>query len=145
MDDRTFGERAADTVVRMIGSWTFVLMQTTGLVCWVIANSLAPHPWDPYPFILMNLMLSLQAAYTGPMVMMSQNRQAAIDRQEARDDFMTNKNAELNIRKILERMDIQDATLRSLRQVVESQSMIIEEELSVKDEYPTDPPANPSL
>ncbi|HRJ41275.1 MAG: DUF1003 domain-containing protein [Caldilineaceae bacterium] len=83
-DERlTFGQRAADTIARVVGSWRFIIIQSALLVVWVILNLTASilH-WDPYPFILMNLLLSLQAAYTAPMIMMSQNRQAARDRMD---------------------------------------------------------------
>lgn len=79
------GERIADAVADRVGSWPFILIQSTLLATWIVLNAVAfiAH-WDPYPFILLNLMLSFQAAYTGPFVMMSQNRQAAKDR--IRDD-----------------------------------------------------------
>ncbi|MCX5757252.1 MAG: DUF1003 domain-containing protein, partial [Candidatus Hydrogenedentes bacterium] len=80
----TFGQRAADKVVAIAGSWRFILIQSALLACWVVLNITAYiRHWDPYPFILMNLVLSLQAAYTAPVIMMSQNRQAARDRLEA--------------------------------------------------------------
>lgn len=80
----TVGERAADFVAALVGSWPFVLWQTACLAIWVTANTvpgLHRWAWDPEPYILLNLMLSFQAAYTGPIVMISQNRQAARDRK----------------------------------------------------------------
>ena len=81
------GEQVADAVAATVGSWRFIIIQSTLLAAWILLNSLAffVWKWDPAPFILLNLMLSFQAAYTGPVVMMSQNRQSAKDR--IRDDL----------------------------------------------------------
>jgi hypothetical protein len=77
----TLGERLSDLVAAIVGSWRFILIQSGLLLAWLIANiTLGGGAWDPYPFILLNLMLSFQAAYTAPIIMMSQNRQADIDR-----------------------------------------------------------------
>jgi uncharacterized membrane protein len=76
---RTFGQKVADRFARSIGSWSFILIQTGLLAAWVIANvTHLVHSWDPYPFILLNLALSFQAAYASPIIMMSQNRQARL-------------------------------------------------------------------
>ena len=79
IDERlTLGQRMANSVARIVGSWVFIITQSVILVFWVIFNIVAwASHWDPYPFILMNLFLSLQAAYTAPVIMMSQNRLAA--------------------------------------------------------------------
>lgn len=85
---RTMGERIADRASAGIGSWKFIIIQTFLVIVWVIANAtgLVLH-WDPYPFILLNLMFSVQAAYTGPILLLAGNRQAAKDRALAeRDD-----------------------------------------------------------
>ena len=93
LDERTLGERVADRVAAGVGSWPFIITQSALFVLWVLANAfliadwLGGEPFDPYPFILLNLALSFQAAYTGPVVMMSQNRQAAKDRDEAEHDY----------------------------------------------------------
>ena len=114
------GERVADRLAALVGSWPFIIVQTVLLILWVSANVylLAHHdplkPWDPYPFILLNLMLSFQAAYTGPIVMMSQNRQSAKDRLEARDDYECNLKAEEEIRIIMEHLAHQDEMLREI-------------------------------
>ena len=94
----TLGDKFADIVVSTVGSWRFVIIQSVLLLLWIILNVTAyiKH-WDPYPFILLNLMLSFQAAYTAPIIMMSQNRQATIDRQDAKYDYEVNKKAELEI------------------------------------------------
>jgi uncharacterized membrane protein len=98
-NDRTRGERVADGVAASVGSWPFIITQTMLLALWILANVvlirdwLGGKPFDPYPFILLNLVLSFQAAYTGPVVMMSQNRQAAKDRDEAEHDYRINEEA----------------------------------------------------
>src|SRR5690242_8281884 len=76
-----FGARIADRVAAMVGSWHFIIVQSFILALWIALNAVAfiAH-WDPYPFILLNLILSFQAAYTAPVIMMSQNRQYEIDR-----------------------------------------------------------------
>jgi uncharacterized membrane protein/ActR/RegA family two-component response regulator len=84
----TLGQKAAESVARVVGSWTFILVQSTIILIWVVINNLPGFPhWDGYPFILMNLVLSLQAAYTAPMIMMAQNRVSQKDRLIARTDY----------------------------------------------------------
>lgn len=85
---RTLGEKIADTASATIGSWRFIIIQTVLVVIWVVLNLIAwGAKWDPYPFILLNLMFSVQAAYTGPILLLANNRQAAKDRAMAeRDD-----------------------------------------------------------
>jgi uncharacterized membrane protein len=82
IDDRDFGERIADRLASGMGSWTFLIIQTGLMVIWVAINViwLLNRGWDPYPFILLNLMLSLQATYAGPIVLLAGNRQSAKDR-----------------------------------------------------------------
>jgi len=88
---RTFGQRASDAVAQCVGSWGFVLMQSAIILTWIILNAAAyAWQWDPYPFILLNLCLSFQAAYTAPIIMISQNRQAQRDRAQADADYATN-------------------------------------------------------
>jgi len=79
------GGRIADQVASVVGSWTFLIIQTLCLVAWMIVNVLWDKAWDPYPFILMNVLLSFQAAYAGPVILMSQNRQEDLDRLRATD------------------------------------------------------------
>lgn len=111
----TIGQRAADNVAAIAGSWPFVITQTSILAIWVALNvtALVAH-WDPYPFILMNLVLSLQAAYTAPIIMMSQNRQAARDRIEAHNDFEVNLKTEQEVRLILEHLEAQNQVIEEL-------------------------------
>ncbi len=80
-DEATFGEMLADKIASGIGSWTFLIIQTFAVLCWVVLNvvGLVNH-WDPFPFILLNLLFSVQAAYTGPVLLLAGNRQAQKDR-----------------------------------------------------------------
>ncbi|PSN18417.1 DUF1003 domain-containing protein [filamentous cyanobacterium CCP5] len=103
----TLGDRISDKVAAVMGSWPFIIIQSLLLACWVSLNVLAliKH-WDPYPFILLNLMLSFQAAYAAPIIMMSQNRQASIDRQDAQHDYEINMKAELEIELLHDKMNL---------------------------------------
>ncbi len=113
----TFGQKASDWVAMNLGSWWFIIIQTIILAIWVIVNVTAwLRHWDPYPFIFMNLVLSLQAAYAAPIIMMSQNRQANRDRLEARNDYLVNEKAEQEVRAILEHLAAQDAALLEIHQ-----------------------------
>jgi uncharacterized membrane protein len=83
----TLGQRIADAVATIMGSWSFIIVQSAILFAWITANLVgAMRGWDPYPFILLNLALSFQAAYAAPVIMMSQNRQQDIDRGERLPD-----------------------------------------------------------
>ena len=99
------GERAVDWVAAGVGSWRFIITQSVLLVVWIAANGAAAARFDPYPFILLNLFLSFQAAYTAPIILMSQNRQADLDRRRAVDDFEINQKAELEIETLHEKID----------------------------------------
>ncbi|MCB0105606.1 MAG: DUF1003 domain-containing protein [Caldilineaceae bacterium] len=113
----TPGERMADGVAKIMGSWRFIIIQSIILGSWVVLNVVAwINHWDPYPFILMNLVLSMQAAYAAPIIMMSQNRQAAKDRVEAHNDFLINQKAEEEIRAILEHLNAQNLALAEIHQ-----------------------------
>jgi uncharacterized membrane protein len=120
IDERlTLGQKTADSVARIVGSWTFVITQSAILIIWVILNVVAwARHWDPYPFILMNLFLSLQAAYTAPVIMMSQNRVAARDRIEAHQDFLINQKAEEEVRAILTHLAAQDQALAVIHETL---------------------------
>jgi uncharacterized membrane protein len=90
-----------------MGSWHFIIIQSVALFFWVLFNIVAfSQHWDPYPFILLNLMLSFQAAYAAPIIMMSQNRQATIDRQDAKYDYEVNKKAELEIELMHDKLNL---------------------------------------
>ena len=103
----TFGERLADRVATIGGSWRFIGGFTVFLIIWMIINSfvLAAHAFDPYPFILLNLILSCLAALQAPIIMMSQNRQAEIDRLQAQNDYEVNIKAELEILQLHEKIN----------------------------------------
>ena len=104
---RTTGQRVADGVATLVGSWRFIIVQSALLVLWIGANVLGwVKAWDPYPFILLNLALSFQAAYTAPIIMMSQNRQAEIDRKRASQDYDVNLKAELEIELLHQKIDL---------------------------------------
>ena len=114
-EQKTFGQAAADWVASRMGSWQFIIVQSILLAFWITANVTAwIRHWDPYPFILMNLVLSMQAAYAAPIIMMSQNRQAARDRMEAHNDFLTDCKAEEEVRQIMDHLENQDAMLREI-------------------------------
>jgi uncharacterized membrane protein len=107
MEKAAFGERLADSVASNVGSWTFITIQSALLCLWIVANSLAWFmAWDPYPFILLNLVLSFQAAFTAPIIMMSQNRQSTIDRRNAQHDYDVNTKAELEIELLHQKVDL---------------------------------------
>ena len=102
----TIGQRIADAVAATMGSWTFIIIQSVLLMFWIALNVTAyVQQWDPYPFILLNLALSFQAAYAAPFIMMSQNRQQDIDRKSAEDDFKINVKAELEIELLHQKID----------------------------------------
>ena len=101
------GDRIADTVAATVGSWRFIITQSVLLVAWMVLNVTAwVQNWDPYPFILLNLVLSFQAAYAAPFIMMSQNRQASIDRADAKGDYEVNVKAELEIELLHQKIDM---------------------------------------
>jgi uncharacterized membrane protein len=98
----TRGQRAADAVAAIMGSWRFLIGQSLVLGGWVLLNALAwGRHWDPYPFILLNLMLSFQAAYAAPVLLMSANRQAAVDRAQAHNDYLVNQRAEAEVEELV--------------------------------------------
>jgi len=102
----TSGQRIADAVATVLGSWTFIIIQSAILFVWITANLVGViRAWDPYPFILLNLALSFQAAYAAPVIMMSQNRQQDIDRKAAENDYRINVKAELEIELLHEKID----------------------------------------
>jgi uncharacterized membrane protein len=102
----TFGERLADRVASFGGSWTFMMLFATVLLLWVALNSLMlSKAFDPYPYILLNLFLSMLASIQAPIIMMSQNRQAAKDRLDAAHDYEVNLKAEIEIMALHEKLD----------------------------------------
>jgi uncharacterized membrane protein len=105
-DALTLGQKVADKVASTMGSWKFIIVQSTILFLWIVLNVTAYiERWDPYPFILLNLALSFQAAYAAPFIMMSQNRQQDIDRKQAENDYQINIKAELEIELLHQKLD----------------------------------------
>ncbi len=124
---KSFGDRAADWVADIVGSWRFIVIQSTLLLGWLVFNSVSAARVDPYPFILLNLMLSFQAAYTAPLIMMSQNRQAEIDRRRSIEDFDINYKAELEIETLHQKIDVlREQEIATLTASVERLTRLLE-------------------
>lgn len=104
-ETETLGERIADVVARFGGSWKFIIIFGIVLAVYIFINSLIQKPWDPYPFILLNLFLSTLAAIQAPVIMMSQNRQDAKDRIRGELDYRVNLKAELEISQVLSQLN----------------------------------------
>lgn len=123
---RTFGERLADRIAEFGGSWGFILLFCAILILWIAINSfvLFSKPFDPYPYILLNLVLSCLAAIQAPVIMMSQNRQEGRDRLRAEHDYQINLKAELEIRNLHEKMD--HLLLRQWHKLMEIQQIQID-------------------
>jgi uncharacterized membrane protein len=120
----SFGGRAADWVAHGMGSWRFILLQTLFVVTWMSLNivGLLRH-WDPYPFILLNLLFSTQAAYAAPIIMLAQNRDAERDRIHAEEDYETNRKAKEEIEELQERLSrIENDKLDKIIKLLESKS-----------------------
>jgi uncharacterized membrane protein len=124
----TSGQRIADLVAATMGSWRFIVIQSALLVLWVTLNLTAYiRHWDPYPFILLNLALSFQAAYAAPFIMMSQNRQQDVDRREAANDYRINVKAELEIELLHEKIDqLRDKEVLALTQAVQNLTALLQ-------------------
>ena len=133
---RSFGEKVADKVASFGGSWKFIFLFSGFLIGWIIFNTfiLATRAFDPFPYILLNLFLSMVAALQAPVIMMSQNRQAARDRLDAEHDYEVNLKAELEIRTLQEKLDIvlshdwmemvktQQKQIEMLKEILDAQS-----------------------
>jgi uncharacterized membrane protein len=127
--EQTFGERLADTIARVGGSWTFILAFLGFLVFWTAVNTvvLLSHAFDPYPFIFLNLILSMLAAIQAPIIMMSQNRQAERDRIDATHDYEVNLKAEIEIMALHEKFDeIRHNDILALREEVQQLRTLLE-------------------
>ncbi len=130
--EMTLGARLADRVAAVGGSWNFIIAFAVVLVVWVGGNSLlltviGLRPFDPYPYIFLNLLLSMLAALQAPVIMMSQNRQAAKDRIAAENDYEINLKAELEIMSLHEKLDA--LRTRELTDMLAQQTVLIEEML----------------
>jgi uncharacterized membrane protein len=125
-DELTTGQRIADSLALLMGSWTFIIVQSTILLVWITLNVVAwMDHWDPYPFILLNLALSFQAAYAAPIIMMSQNRQAAKDRLMAEQDYEVNCKAEDELKSIMSHLEQQDEVMLDVLRRMEGQHQVI--------------------
>ncbi len=132
-ENLSFGQHLADRIAEFGGSWTFIIIFGAILLSWITLNVyLVSHPFDPYPFILLNLVLSCIAALQAPVIMMSQNRQEAKDRLRAEQDYRINLKAELEIRALHEKMD--HLLLQQWERLLEIQQLQVEmmEELGKK-------------
>lgn len=126
----TRGQRLADKVAAFGGSWTFIISFFIILTAWILFNSLAKKgdDFDPYPFILMNLVLSCIAALQAPVIMMSQNRQEEKDRKRSENDYLINLKAELELRSLHQKMDLLlEDEVRSISEVQEKQFKLLAE------------------
>jgi uncharacterized membrane protein len=123
---RTFGERLSDRVASFGGSWTFIIFFVVALTAWIAFNQMASDParFDPYPYILLNLLLSCVAALQAPIIMMSQKRQEAKDRLRAQSDYKVNVKAELEIHHLHEKID--HLISRQWRRLAEIQQLQLE-------------------
>jgi uncharacterized membrane protein len=122
----TPGQRIADGVAATMGSWSFIIVQSIILAVWIVLNLIAwMQHWDPYPFILLNLALSFQAAYAAPFIMISQNRQADRDRHQAEEDYRTNVEAERRIEELQKRLaDIEVNKLDRILELLEGRAPV---------------------
>jgi len=129
----TRGATIADQVASTVGSWRFIIIQSVLLAVWVAANLAGYfYHWDPYPFILLNLLLSTQAAYAAPIIMMSQNRQAEIDRRNAEHDYRVNVKAELEIELLHNKIDaLREQEILQLISIIQKLSAHLAPELVI--------------
>ena len=125
----TLGQRIADVVAANMGSWRFIIIQSAILLVWIVLNVTAYiRQWDPYPFILLNLALSFQAAYAAPFIMMSQNRQQDIDRLAAENDYKVNVKAELEIELLHQKIDqLREREVVQLTEAVNNLTQLLKE------------------
>ena len=124
----TLGQRLADTVAYGMGSWRFIIIQTIVVVAWMAINFIGfLRHWDPYPFILLNLLFSLQAAYAAPIIMMSQNRQNDRDREQAKADYQTNVEAKLEIEALQQQLS--NIEVQKLDKIIEILNEVRKEKL----------------
>jgi uncharacterized membrane protein len=124
----TPGQSLADKVARFGGSWAFIISFLLLLFAWILFNALASEAFDPFPFILMNLLLSCIAAFQAPVIMMSQNRQEEKDRQRAQNDYLINLKAELEVRNLHQKVDLLlEEQMRTLFEIQQKQISLLKE------------------
>lgn len=121
IETSSVGQRLADSVATGMGSWRFIIIQTIIVVVWMSLNIVGfMQHWDPYPFILLNLLFSTQAAYAAPIIMMAQNRQSDRDRAQAQADYQTNLDAKLEIEALQKHLSlIETEKLDKIMQMLE--------------------------
>lgn len=117
----SLGDRLSDLVAGRMGSWTFIIVQTIFVIIWMTLNIIGfANHWDVYPFILLNLLFSTQAAYAAPIIMMAQNRQSERDRHHAEEDYETNRKAKEEIESLQTELNrIEDQKLDKIIQILE--------------------------
>ena len=118
----TIGQKAADSIAKFAGSWAFIFSFTGALVLWMVVNALlAAKAFDPYPFILLNLVLSCVAAIQAPLIMMSQNRQEEKDRRRAENDYKVNLKTEIMIEDIYDKVNAVLARQTELEKIIRAE------------------------
>ena len=123
----TLGQRAADAIAKFAGSWAFIFSFTGVLILWMVINTLlAAHAFDPYPFILLNLVLSCVAAIQAPLIMMSQNRQEEKDRRRAENDYKVNLKTEIMIEDLYDKVNAILAKQSALEKQLQAQEDVLQ-------------------
>ena len=123
-EELTMGQKIADKVASGMGSWRFIISQALLMIIWITLNLVGWfYHWDIYPFVLLNLAMSAQAAFATPLIMMSQNRQSEKDRLTAQNDYLTDCKGEVEIRNIMEHLDHQDEVILQVIKRLEEQHM----------------------
>lgn len=129
---KEYGIHLADKIARFVGSWEFIILQSIVLIGWMLMNLDHMVTFDPYPFILMNLFLSAQAAYATPMILMSGNRQAVKDREELVKDLQVDQNTNILVASILEMLSDMKEDLKLDRQAIKEHAQILAEIKKIK-------------
>lgn len=136
VDHRTFGERAADNIAKVAGSWTFIIVFAATLLVWAYLNTevLGPRDeaFDPYPYVFLNLVLSMLAAVQAPIIMMSQNRQSARDRLDAEIDHEVNLRAEWAIQNVNEHIQTLEKKLDDINKRLHKETLAHEDDAHAK-------------
>ena len=136
MKIKDLGVKLADGIAAFVGSWTFIIIQSLVLIVWVYMNSEHLVHFDPYPFILMNLFLSFQAAYATPMILMSSNRQAAKDREELLKDLKVDENSNIILQDIIILLNKINEDIALNKQALAEHKKILEELEKIKNKKP---------
>jgi uncharacterized membrane protein len=138
-ENLTFGEKLADRVAELNGSWAFIMLLVALTLAWAVVNKFLPHPFDEYPYVFFNLLLAILVALQGPLIVMSQNRQTMKDRAQAENDYRVNLKNELNIEKALSELSAFRAeTTKRLETIERAQRAE-----RVRAEVPAKTPAGP--